>query len=97
LSLRRVAAICRLVCAGLEHVKEILYNYLQNISSTSTFRAKPKDRIHTIALRLASFVKGHTDRTRFDNATRIFSFQKQIKPSTDKNFTIYADQLAKIA
>jgi hypothetical protein len=38
-----------------------------------------------------------TDRTRFGNATRIFSFQKQIKPSTDKNFTRYADQIAKIA
>ena len=31
------------------------------------------------------------------NAKRIFSFQKQIKPSTDKNFTSYADQIAKIA
>ena len=31
------------------------------------------------------------------NATRIFSFQKQIKPSTDKNFARYADQIAKIA
>ena len=31
------------------------------------------------------------------NATQIFSFQKQIKPSTDKNFTRYADQIAKIA
>ena len=41
--------------------------------------------------------KVHTDRTRFGNATRIFSFQKQIKPSTDKNFTRYADQIAKIA
>ena len=38
-----------------------------------------------------------TDRTRFGNATRIFSFQKQIKPSTDKNFTRYADQIAKIS
>jgi hypothetical protein len=28
---------------------------------------------------------------------RIFSFHKQIKPSTDKNFTRYADQIAKIA
>jgi hypothetical protein len=28
---------------------------------------------------------------------RIFSFQKQIKPSPDKNFTRYADQIAKIA
>ena len=36
------------------------------------------------------------DRTRFCNATRIFSFQKQIKPSTDKNFIRYADQIAKI-
>ena len=44
-----------------------------------------------------SSIKAHTDRTRFDNATRIFSFQKQIKPSTDKNFTRYADQIAKIA
>ena len=42
-------------------------------------------------------VKAHTDRTRFGNATRIFSFQKQIKASTDKNFTRYADQIAKIA
>ena len=42
-------------------------------------------------------VKAHTDRARFGNATRIFSFQKQIKPSTDKNFTRYADQIAKIA
>jgi hypothetical protein len=44
-----------------------------------------------------SIVKAQTDRTRFGNATRIFSFQKQIKPSTDKNFTRYADQIAKIA
>jgi hypothetical protein len=49
-----------------------------------------------IAAKIAS-VKVHTDRTRFDNATRIFSFQKQIKPSTDENFTRYADQIAKIA
>ena len=42
-------------------------------------------------------LKAHTDRTRFGNATRIFSFQKQIKPSTGKNFTRYADQIAKIA
>ena len=41
--------------------------------------------------------KDNTDRTRFDNATRFFSFQKQIKASTDKNFTRYADQIAKIA
>jgi hypothetical protein len=46
---------------------------------------------------LVGGVKAHTDRTRFGNATRIFSFQKQIKPSTDKNFTRYADQIAKIA
>jgi hypothetical protein len=32
-------------------------------------------------------VKAHTDQVRIGNATRIFSFQKQIKPSTDKNFT----------
>ena len=37
-------------------------------------------------------LKAHTDRTRFGNATRIFSFQKQIKASTDKIFTRYADQ-----
>jgi hypothetical protein len=43
------------------------------------------------------YVKAHTDRARFGNATRIFSFQKQIKPSTDKNFTRYAGQIAKIA
>jgi hypothetical protein len=42
-------------------------------------------------------LKAHTDRTRFGNATQIFSFQKQIKPSTGKNFTRYADQIAKIA
>ena len=42
-------------------------------------------------------LKAHTDATRFGNATRIFSFQKQIKPSTDKHFTRYADQIAKIA
>jgi hypothetical protein len=42
-------------------------------------------------------IKAHTNRTRFGNATRIFSFQKQIKPSTDKNFTRYAGQIAKIA
>jgi hypothetical protein len=42
-------------------------------------------------------MKAHTDRTRFGNATRISSFQKRIKPSTDKNFTRYADQIAKIA
>ena len=47
---------------------------------------------------LVGGVKAHTDRTQFGNATRIFSFQKQIKPpSTDKNFTRYADQIAKIA
>ena len=34
---------------------------------------------------------------RSKKATRNFSFQKQIKPSTDKNFTRYADQIAKIA
>ena len=39
-------------------------------------------------------LKAHTDRSRFGNATRIFSFQKQIKPSTDKNFTRYAGQIA---
>jgi hypothetical protein len=49
-----------------------------------------------IAAKIAS-VKAHTDRTRFGNATRIFSFKKQIKPSTDKNFTRYAGQIAKIA
>jgi hypothetical protein len=38
----------------------------------------------------------HTD-TRFDNATRIFSFQKTNKPSTDKKFTRYANEIAKIA
>jgi hypothetical protein len=42
-------------------------------------------------------IKAHTDRTRFGNATQIFSFQKQIQPSTDKNFTRYADQIATIA
>jgi hypothetical protein len=42
-------------------------------------------------------VKAHTDRTRFGNATRIYSFQKQIKLPTDKNFTRYADQIAKVA
>ena len=42
-------------------------------------------------------IKAHTDRTRFGNATRIFSFQKQIKTSMDKNFTLYAVQIAKIA
>jgi hypothetical protein len=42
-------------------------------------------------------LKAHTDQMRFGNATRIFSFQNQIKPSTDKNFTRYADQIAKIA
>jgi hypothetical protein len=39
-------------------------------------------------------MKAHTDRTRFGNATRIFSFPKQIKPSTDKNFTRFADQIS---
>jgi hypothetical protein len=48
-------------------------------------------------LRRKTGIKAHTDRTRFGNATRIFSFQKQIKPSTDKTFTRYADQIAKIA
>ena len=37
------------------------------------------------------------DAIRQRDATRIFSFQKQIKLSTDKNFTRYADQIAKIA
>jgi hypothetical protein len=37
-------------------------------------------------------LKAHTDQTRFGNLTRIFSSQKQIKPSTR-----YADQMAKIA
>jgi hypothetical protein len=55
-----------------------------------------KNIAQEIAAQIAS-VKAHTDRTRFGNATRIFSFQKQIKPSTDKNFTRYADQIAKIA
>jgi hypothetical protein len=61
---------------------------------------------HVLNIKIISFwdvnvkhanVKAHTDRTRFGNATRIFSFQKQIKPSMDKNFTRYADQIAKIA
>ena len=47
--------------------------------------------------REATSKKAHTDRTRFGNVTRIFSFQKQIKPSTGKHFTRYADQIAKIA
>jgi hypothetical protein len=56
-----------------------------NCSSYRSSKRKPK---------LSLFIlKGHTDRTRFGNATRIFSFQKQIKPSTDKNL----DQIAKIA
>jgi hypothetical protein len=46
---------------------------------------------------LEDILKVNTDRTRFGNATRIFNFQKQIKPSTDKIFTRYADQIAKIA
>jgi hypothetical protein len=33
---------------------------------------------------------------RVTDRTRIFSFQKQIKPSTDKNSTRYADEIAKI-
>jgi hypothetical protein len=41
--------------------------------------------------------KVHTDRTRFGNATRIFNFQKQIRPSADKIFKRYADQIANIA
>jgi hypothetical protein len=39
-------------------------------------------------------VKAHTDQTRFGNMTRIFSFQKQIKPSTDKNFIASRCQIA---
>jgi hypothetical protein len=46
------------------------------------------------ALGVSVHIKAHTDRARFGNATRIFSFQKQIKPSTDKNFTRYAGQIA---
>jgi hypothetical protein len=38
----------------------------------------------------------NTDRTRFGNATRIFSFQKQIKPSTDKNFTRMQTKIIKL-
>jgi hypothetical protein len=48
-------------------------------------------------LKIASNAKGPHRPDAIRHATRIFSFQKQIKPSTDKNFTRYADQIAKIA
>jgi alpha-ketoglutarate-dependent taurine dioxygenase len=63
-------------------------------------RCRPKSQgLYLFAARftMPSSLKAHTDWTRFGNATRIFSFQKQIKPSTDKNFTRYADQIAEIA
>jgi hypothetical protein len=60
-------------------------------------RSSERSSQHSRKSYMKSTVKAHTDRTRFGNATRIFSFQKQIKPSTDKNFTRYADQIAKIA
>jgi hypothetical protein len=64
---------------------------------TEKSRRVAKSRPVCMGLKSAFSLKAHTDRTRFGNATRIFSFEKQIKPSTDKNFTRYADQIAKIA
>ena len=40
------------------------------------------------------FIKFHTDRTRFPNARRFFHFQKQIKPSMERNFATYIHQMA---
>jgi hypothetical protein len=77
--------------------KYLFYN--KKIPKHDIFRRSTKRNVSLCPLtgRRKAGVKAHTDRTRFGNATRIFSFQKQIKPSTDKNVTRYADQIAKIA
>ena len=63
--------------------------------SNNTFQKRQKS--FSFAKLNSQTCYAHIDRTRFGNATRIFSFQKQIKPSTDKHFTRYAEQIAKIA
>jgi hypothetical protein len=74
------------------------FNYCQNLPDFyNDYTAPFVVGFAFVAAGSASCLKAHTDRTRFCNATRIFSFQKQIKPSMDKNFTRYADQIAKIA
>ena len=67
------------------------------LANTQIIRFKKDKKALVLQSLILNRVKAHTDRTRFGNATRIFSFQKQIKPSTDNNFTRYADQIAKIA
>ena len=39
----------------------------------------------------------HTGRARFPNATQFSNFQKQIKPSMERNFATYVHQTASIA
>jgi hypothetical protein len=67
------------------------------LANTPIIRLKKDKKALVLQRKTLKRIKAHTDRTRFGNATRIFSFQKQIKQSTDKNFTRYADQIAKIA
>jgi hypothetical protein len=66
-------------------------------SGPKLFEGHVLDLVQVDSHYLAARLKAHTDRTRFGNATRIFNFPKQIKPSTDKIFTRYAGQIAKIA
>jgi hypothetical protein len=67
------------------------------LANTPIIRFKKDKKALVLQSKILKRVKAHTDRTRFGNATQIFSFQKQIKPSTDKNFTRYANQIAEIA
>ena len=76
----------------------IFYEHaLAAIFAVSVIHAMKREQSRILAVSAILAVKVHTDRTRFDNAMRIFSFQKQTKLSTDKNFTRYADKIAKIA
>jgi hypothetical protein len=67
------------------------------LANTPIIRFKNDKKALVLQILILKRVKAHTDRMRFGNATQIFSFLKQIKPSTDKNFTRYADKIAKIA
>jgi hypothetical protein len=79
-------------------VSAIFYEHaMAAILAVSVIHAMKREQSRILAVSALLAVKAHTDRTRIGNATRIFSFQKQIKPSTDKNFTRYANQIAKIA
>ena len=63
--------------------------------SNNTFQKRPKS--FSFAKLNSQTCKGphRPDAIRQRDAN--FQFSKQIKPSTDKNFTRYADQIAKIA